>query len=84
MKVIDPEPAPGQGARLTELWAWTAISPDHDTEGIIALQEPVAVPLVGGTRSIVEGFEPFAREVGRQTGATVQLRRFVEAPVDKT
>jgi hypothetical protein len=62
---------------MTEVWAWTAISSEHGTEGIIALEEPVAVPLIGATKALVERFEPFAREVGRQTGSQVQLRRFV-------
>jgi hypothetical protein len=62
---------------MTELWAWTATSPTHGTEGIIAMQEPHVAPLVGATRSLMERFEPIAREIGRQTGAMVQLRHFV-------
>lgn len=79
MRVEDPGPVGDQGARITELWAWTAISPTYDTEGIVSARPPEGggLPMVSSMRSIMEKFRPFAEEVGRQTGAVIRLRHFV-------
>lgn len=79
MRVNDPGPVPGQAQTITELYAWTVVSPEHGTEGIVALEEPFPLPLVGTNRATVMKFRPFAREVATKIGTPVRLRRFVQA-----
>ena len=84
VKIERPLPVDGQSPRITELWAWTAIDPLTDTEGIVAARRRVgggALPLVTGTRAVAESMRPFAEEVVRSSEdpkPVVRLRRFVQ------
>jgi hypothetical protein len=85
VKVERPLPLDGQSARITELWAWTAIDPLTDTEGIIAARLPGlgVTPMVTSMRTTAEVMESVAREAVRgaeHPKPTVQLRHFIEAP----
>lgn len=77
MKIAPPGRANGQADRITELWAWTVVDPRNDVEGIVAMQEPLVMPLVASTRTVAEQYAPYVTAIERQTGAPVRLRRFV-------
>lgn len=77
-------PAQGQAPRISELWAWCALDPMTDTEGIVAarLHDGGSLPLVGATRALVEKWEPMARlavEAAEPPRPVLRLRRFVAA-----
>lgn len=86
MEVERPLPPEGQPPRITELWAWTAVDPMTDTEGIIAAKLPDrSLPLVTSTRSMAERMRPWAEAAARlaqEPRPVVQLRRFVPAQED--
>lgn len=90
MRVERPLPAEGQQARMTEVWAWTAIDPMTDVEGIISARSPkggLLMPLIGGTRHLVERLRPYAEAVvaeSEEPKPTIQLRHFVAAPEEAT
>lgn len=88
MKVERPRPADGQAPRITELWAWTAIDPMTDTEGIVSARLPGigVVPLVTSMRTLADRMEPHAKETARaaqEPRPVVQLRHFVAVEDDQ-
>lgn len=77
-----PLPVDGQEPRITELWAWTAIDPMTDVEGIIGIQVRGGqkLPAVVATKRIADAMEPMVREAERgmaEPRPTFRLRRFI-------
>jgi hypothetical protein len=67
---------------MSEMWAWTAIDPLTDTEGIISARHPrgMMMPLVGAVEHIVRGLQPIAEAVVRDSAEprpVLRLRHFV-------
>lgn len=83
MKLERPLPAEGQASRITELWAWTALDPMTDVEGIMAARFPSgSMPLVTTMRRLAEELRPVAEDVARtaqEPRPEIRLRRFVPA-----
>lgn len=82
-----PLPVEGQSPRIEELWAWTAIDPMTDVEGIIGIQVrgrygTTVAPAVVSVRRIADLMEPRVRAAiadMAEPRPTAQLRRFVPA-----
>lgn len=88
MKLERPLPVDGQPPRITELWAWTAIDPMTDVEGILAAtgQDGIRMPLVTGTRVVAERLRPYAEAaaaIAEEPRPVVRLRHFVPAEEDQ-
>lgn len=84
MRIERPLPPDGAPPRITELWAWTAIDPLTDVEGIVAAKLPSGggLPLVSGTKAIIDRMEFWAVEACRsaqEPRPVPRLRRFVPA-----
>lgn len=83
MKVERPLPLDDQSPRITELWAWTAIDPMTDVEGIVAAKgRGTTLPLVSSMQRIAEAYRPFAEAAIREAAdprPVLRLRRFVAA-----
>lgn len=84
MRIEHPGPVPGQGDRITEIWAWTCIDPLTDTEGIVSLKSPQAIPLIASNETTARKAAPFVKELARQMEAPIRLRRFVPDAVAMT
>ncbi len=69
-----------QGDRITEMWAWTAVDPKDDCEGVLALLTP-PLPLVGGDRERIESFRNYAEAIGNANGQAIRLLRFSNVEV---
>jgi hypothetical protein len=79
MKVERPGPIPGQKPRITEIWAWTALDPMTDNEGIIAAN---GLPLVTTVRAQADRLKPIVDGLiaaAEDPKPVAQLRRFVPA-----
>lgn len=84
VRIERPLPPDGVPARITELWAWTAIDPLTDVEGIVAakLSNGGGLPLVSGTKAIIERMGYLAERACRsaeEPRPVPRLRRFVPA-----
>jgi hypothetical protein len=82
LTVERPLPVDGQGPRVTELWAWVALDPMTDTEGIIAAKTRGggAMPLVSTVKRIADRFKPVAQAVvaeAQEPRPTATLKHFV-------
>lgn len=86
MRVERPGPARGQEPRITELWAWIALDPMTDTEGIVGAQIAGEwMPLVTSIRATAERMRPAAEAAMRATEhpqPVLRLRRFVQVEDD--
>lgn len=79
-----PLPVEGQPARITELWAWTAIDPLTGVEGILGAKLPGGggLPMVTTMRAVAERMRPHVEAVigeAQDPRPVAQLRRFVAA-----
>lgn len=84
MRVDRPLPVYGQAPRITELWAWTAIDPMTDTEGIISARMPGGkeMPLVTSMRDMADRLATIAGATvaaAEPPRPSIRLRHFVEA-----
>ena len=64
--------------RITELWAYLAIDPTDNVEGIVGMLDDTNtwIPLVGADRRRMESLAEVAREIARTSGQPVRLVRF--------
>lgn len=77
-----PLPADGQAHRISELWAWTAIDPLTDIEGVLALKHPQVMPLVFSVERLARLATPIAEAACRAAGEprpVPRLRHFLPA-----
>lgn len=76
------------GFRITTLWAWTAVDPADDQEGIVGLPQPAggALPMIASDRVALDRLRPLAELIANVNRTTLYLRRFGAgedtAPVD--
>lgn len=64
------------GSRMTELWAWLAVS-HEGTETVLSVEwQGVQIPMIAQTRERVEIYREHAEEVVRQIGISVLLVRW--------
>lgn len=87
MRVERPGPARGQAPRITELWAWTALDPMTDTEGIMSarMRDGSEMPMVTSVRRIAEQMQPWVDAAARsaeEPRPVARLRHFVPAEED--
>jgi hypothetical protein len=70
--------SPHQGARIEEMWAWTAIDPTDDVEGIVAIFSPVVgwQPLVGADKDRVMSHRPDVVQSVERNKFSAKLARF--------
>ena len=63
--------------KIIELAAWIATEPDG-TEGICAAEvDGVMMPLIGADGDRIESLESIARDIAKQAGVPIELKRFV-------
>lgn len=77
MKPIPP------GTRIKELWAYLAIDPKDDVEGLTAWRSPNGewMPLVGADQDRMKSLRTKAEDIARQSGHTIRLVRFKQMEV---
>lgn len=64
---------------IDEMYAFIALDPADNTEGIISMQMgSMHMPLVGADMTRVEQLRPHARAIGEATGTQVKLVRFTK------
>lgn len=66
------------GPRITEMFAFVAVDPDTDIEGVCAFRSwrHGWVPMVGADPARVDQLRPQAQEIARATGQPVTVLRF--------
>lgn len=70
---------------IDEVWAFCAIDPEDNTEGLISMQTPEGhLPFVCADRLRVEQMRPLARRIAHQAGRRVLLKRFTTMTVEET
>ena len=64
--------------RIDEMYAFVAVDPADDTEGITAFVEPggTAMPMVGADMERVDSLRPVAESMAKRFGQTIQVLRF--------
>lgn len=64
--------------RIEQMYAFVALDPEDDTEGVPAYTAPngMMMPLVGADMTRVESLRPVAQELARVTGVRITLCRF--------
>ncbi len=68
----------GTGQRINALYAWVALE-DDGGEGVCAALlpgMPGMTPLIGADIARIDSYRPIAREIAKQTGKFVSLRKF--------
>lgn len=63
------------GFRITSVWAWTAVDPADDQEGILPM--PNGLPMIASDRVRLDDLRGLAGAMATALGMTVRLRRFV-------
>ncbi len=59
-----------------EIWAWIAIEDEGD-EGVAAyMEDGTWRPMIGCAKEGIEGLRPIAEQIAKESGMTLQLRRF--------
>lgn len=67
------------GFRITELWAFVAVDPDDNQEGLPAFNDPVTGqwhPLVCADERRVDSIRGMAQRLANMSGRPLELRRF--------
>lgn len=66
------------GFRLRELWAYLAVDPADDQEGVAAFLGPggMWMPMIGGDERRIRDLEPQARQLARHSGRKMRLVKF--------
>jgi len=65
------------GLRIEEIYAYTAIDPDDNIEGIVSAQTGVGlIPLVGADIERMLSYKEVAQAAADETGAPIKLVRF--------
>ena len=68
-----------RGDRVTEVYAWLAIDPRDNCEGIVAgTMDDTWVPLIGADRERIESYRSIAERAGRLSSQTIKLVRFTQ------
>lgn len=64
--------------RIETVYAFVALDPADNTEGVIAVTTPgqMMMPLIGADLEMVEKLRPIAKATAQTTGATVTLLHF--------
>lgn len=63
--------------RIEQLYAFIALDPEDNTEGVIAFQSPAGpMPMVAADMKRVEQMRPVAAALAREGGIKVTLCRF--------
>lgn len=77
-----------RGKRVTELWAYIAVDPHDDCEGIPAVnipdpatRQPTSFPLVGADEYRMRSLRPIAVELAKLNGCLMRLVRFTNMEV---
>jgi hypothetical protein len=71
-----------QGKQIEQMWAWTTVDPQDDTEGVIGVHTPDGwLPLVGADRARMESVRPIVQSLAAQGGFTATLVQFTDRVV---
>jgi hypothetical protein len=71
-----------RGDRVTELFAWVALDPSDDNEGILATMTALGpMPMIGADRRRVEQYRERAQQMAAYSPNGIELRRFTLAEV---
>lgn len=83
----DDDPIPGEsippgdprydGFRLTAVWAWVAVDPEDDQEGICGFRTPTGwLPMIGADEARIRQLRPIAEQLARASERPIQLVKF--------
>lgn len=63
---------------IDEMWAWLAVDPRDDTEGVMGFRAPTGqwMPMVGADADRAESLRPIVLEILRLAGGEARLVRF--------
>ena len=65
------------GWRITELWAFLAVDPADDQEGVAGFDTGGAMmPMICSDARNMESLRPIAQQIARVSGRTIRLARF--------
>ena len=65
--------------RIESMYAFIAVDPDDDTEGVIGFTAPSGwIPMVGADMEMVEKLRPMAEGIARAHTQTVKLVHFTQ------
>lgn len=75
------------GFRVTEVWAFIAVDPADNQEGIAAFRDPITqawMPLVAADERRLESLRPMAQRLANMSGVTILLKHFTNVEVVET
>jgi hypothetical protein len=70
----------GGQVRIDQMYAFVALDPEDDTEGIVAFLAPGSgwMPMVGADMQRIDQLRPFARQQAKALGVRIRLLRFTD------